>query len=163
MWLGYKDKGSTGSTHWVWCICSVVEWMMCQLIDASMFRTFQGLSFATSRNAWRKKARTVLNPIVDIVIETFCRRSREGIFGAFGIACDVTCVCEIFAVTSLAEHLFQNLPSTKEISVNETKRFKRRCFINIPDGPGCITFPTVCSSAWLNSSEGSVELRCWTF
>lgn len=53
-----------------------------------------------------KKARIVVNLIVDIVVETFCHCSRESIFEAFGVTFDVTCVCEVCAHASLAERLF---------------------------------------------------------
>lgn len=136
-----REKGSTGSTSWICRIYSVAEWMMCQLIDASTLSTLQGLSFATSHNAWKESSHRCQPDCWQCHWDILSLLPRVNFGSLWSHAwCDV-CVWNLCRCISCWTLVSQNLPSTKEISVNRMKRFKRCCFINIPDGPRCITFP----------------------
>lgn len=101
-----SEKGSTGSTSWICCICDVAEWMTCQLIDRTTLSTSQWLSFLPPHVMLEKKAGVVVNMIVLIVVDTFRCRSRGPIFGALGVAFEAAYACETCADASLAECLF---------------------------------------------------------
>lgn len=136
-----REKSSTGSASWICCIYSVTEWMMCQLIDASALSTFQGLSFATSHNAWKESSHRCQPDCWHCRWDILSLLPRVNFWSLWShVWCDV-CVWRLCRHISCRTLVSQNLPSTKETSVNGMKRFKRCCFINIPDGPGCITFP----------------------